>query len=54
MPLDDPTLQFLAQPENLPLALEISKKVERLKIELHKKFWPAMTTDLRERLEASE
>jgi hypothetical protein len=54
MPVDDPILQFIAQPENLPLALDISKKVERLKVTLHKQFWPAITAELRERLEASE
>ena len=39
MAYDDAILEFLAKPENLPVALEVSRYLEKLKETLLEKFW---------------
>ncbi|MCA9995626.1 MAG: hypothetical protein KDE56_07765 [Anaerolineales bacterium] len=51
--MNDPILAFLAQPENLPLALEIHQRVIQLREELHSTFWKSVKVELEQRLSNS-
>lgn len=51
--MNDPILAFLAQPENLPLALEIHQRVIQLRKELHSTFWKSVKVELEQRLSNS-
>ncbi|MBK8905357.1 MAG: PD-(D/E)XK nuclease family protein [Anaerolineaceae bacterium] len=53
MTSEDPILNFLAEPGNLELAFEISEALNRLVIEMHGAFWPAVSEALAEKLEGS-
>lgn len=53
MTSEDPILNFLAEPGNLDLAFEISEALNRLVIEMHGAFWPAVSEALAEKLENS-
>lgn len=39
MSYEDQLIKYLAQPENLPVALEIAEHVQKLKDDLHRRFW---------------
>lgn len=39
MSVNEPINDFLAQPENLSIALEVADYIDRLKRRLHKRFW---------------
>lgn len=39
MDTNKPIFDFLAQPENIPLALSIAEQVEQLKLDIHNRFW---------------
>ena len=49
----DPVTAFLCQPQNLEVALEVARQVEKLRAGLHKSFWPAIENALISRLEGS-
>lgn len=44
-------IDFLAQPENLPVALEIAKQVEQTKNHLQIQFWHMFRDDMQKRLQ---
>ncbi|MCB0000437.1 MAG: hypothetical protein KDE56_31945 [Anaerolineales bacterium] len=48
--MNDPILTFLAQRENLPLALEIHRHVKRLSKTIHRTFWELIKVELEKRL----
>ena len=39
MNYEDAVLDFLSKEENLLIALEVSERIEQLKIRLHEEFW---------------
>lgn len=43
MTYEDKVLDYIAQPENLPVALEVADAVQQLKEMIHKRFWPLFT-----------
>ena len=51
MDYQDHIIEFLRKPENLPIALEVVKHTDALRIHLHKAFWPDIYTALKARLE---
>jgi hypothetical protein len=51
--LSDPVSTFLCQPENIAVALEVARQVEKLRDQLHRSFWPAVEKALKARLESS-
>jgi len=53
MDYKEPILDFLQQPENLPLALEVSKQVEALRLYNHQVFWQDLYQALKIRFEKS-
>jgi hypothetical protein len=46
-------IDFLCKPENLPIALEVSRNMESLRRYFHKSFWEDITKALQTRLKAS-
>ena len=54
MDYKEPILDFLQQPENLPLAIEVSKQVEALRLYNHQVFWQDIYQALKKRLEFSD
>ncbi|HIP73425.1 MAG TPA: hypothetical protein EYH05_18765 [Anaerolineae bacterium] len=47
---NDPILDFIARPENLELALEVSDYVKEIKKKYHKLFWQQAYQELNERI----
>ena len=54
MSSEDEIFEYLTQPENLPIALEIADYVEQLKHKLHRKFWTTFNPRMEQRLKISE
>ena len=54
MSTEDDIFEYLATPENLPVALEIADYVEQLKHNLHRKFWTTFNPRMEQRLKTSE
>ena len=54
MNYEDAVLEFLAREENLLIAVEISERLEQLKVKLHKEFWFGLHSTLQEKLAQSE
>lgn len=46
--------EFLRQPDNLPIAIDVAQQVERLRDEFHAQFWTAIDSELRRRLAESK
>jgi hypothetical protein len=54
MSYEDKIIDFLAQPENLSVALEIADYVQKLREKTHRRFWPEFSEVVTDRLEGSE
>ena len=54
MNYDNEIVEFLLQPENLPIALEVTKQMVSVRRELHKFFWMDFQQALSERFEKSD
>jgi hypothetical protein len=54
MSFEDAVLDYLAKPENLPLAMEVAEYVQILRNKLHEKFWRMYSFQMKERLLASD
>lgn len=54
MTYEDKALEYIAQPENLAIAIEIAEHVEKLRDDLHRRFWPLFNDLFSNRLANSE
>ena len=54
MSTEDDIFEYLAAPENLPVALEISDYVEQLKHNIHWRFWTTYNPRMEQKLTTSE
>ena len=54
MDIDKPIVDFLREPQNISLAIEIAGYVEKLKEDLHREFWETVNKKMLERENASE
>jgi hypothetical protein len=54
MSYEDKIIDFLAQPENLSVALEVADYVQKLREQTHRKFWSEFSEVVTDRLEGSE
>jgi len=54
MDIDKPILDFLAEPDNLSMAFEISEYLEKLKLEMHQEFWETFNSKMHEKANVSE
>lgn len=54
MTYEDKVLDYIAQPENLPVALEVAEAVQQLREMIHKRFWPLFAHQVQVRLLGSE
>lgn len=54
MSYEDQVLEFLAQPDNLPIAIQVADYIQKLKEELHQRFWPSFNAVAKTRLTGSE
>jgi len=53
MNYEDAVLDFLSKEENLLIALEVSERIEQVKIRLHKEFWITFRSALQDTLTQS-
>jgi hypothetical protein len=54
MTYQDKVLDYIAQPENLPVALEVADAVQQLREIIHRRFWPLFAQYVQLRLLNSE
>jgi len=54
MNYEEAVLDFLSKEENLPIALEVSDRIEQLKIRLHEEFWFTFRNALQDALAKSQ
>ncbi len=54
MSYDEKILEFLAQPENLPVAMQVADYVQQLREKTHQDFWSMFSDEAIARLESSE
>jgi hypothetical protein len=54
MSTEDDIFEYLATPENLPVALEIADYVEQVKHNLHRKFWTTFNPRMEQKVKTSE
>lgn len=54
MTYEDKVLEYIAQPDNLPVALEVADAVQKLKDTVHRQFWPLFSTEVNQRVAHSE
>jgi hypothetical protein len=50
MTYEDKVLEYIALPENLPVALEVAEAVQKLRDNIHRQFWPLFSTEVNQRL----
>jgi hypothetical protein len=53
MEIEDPILNFLAQPENLEVAMDAAHNLEKLRDYCHAAFWPALHAEFAARMRNS-
>jgi len=54
MTYEDKVIEYIAQPENLPVALEVADAVQNLRESIHRQFWPFFSEQYQEKLFDSE
>lgn len=54
MAYEDKILDFLAQPENLGVAMQIAEYVQKLREKTHRGFWPMFNDAIKDRLDATD
>jgi hypothetical protein len=54
MSFEDAIIDYLAQPENLPIAIEVSEYIKKLKENLHRQFWQEFNNQMKQIILSSE
>ncbi|MCA9921449.1 MAG: hypothetical protein KC421_03705 [Anaerolineales bacterium] len=50
---EDKILSFLAEPDNIEIAVDVARRIDKLHNHFHAEFWPAVSAELTTRLDQS-